>query len=1259
MKWIDTRDIRNWANRRDCQETLPLLVRKLIRATSNSIQNIKFPSGDNVLIGGWDGILEMAEETEYLPLGVSLWEFGANKDTKGKADSDYEKRTDNPLGYNPKDSTYIFVTPRLWKNGEEWADERKKEGKWKDVIVINAEVLEEWIELAPTVGAWLARHIGKYPDGGIQSTDDFWDEWSTGPKFNLNTDILLGGRKKEQEKVFELTCQPTILTVQGFSREESLAFIISCFKSETNREEDFFSRSIIVDNVEAFRELSIQDTPLILIPRFEDNGIFNRAIHKGHSIFIPLGADSTSNWSNKIVLPQIERDSFVTALTKSGLNKEFAERYSKESARNITILRRQLEFTRTTPEWALPENVSDLLPALIIGRWDENFESDRNLISNIAGISYEEYIKKLSRWLFTPDSPILKIGSMWRLTSPFDVWSNASIHLSKSDFDLLNNSTIEILSEINPAFELEADKRYMAAIYGKTREYSSWAREGVVQSLILTSILGDELKFNLPGKASLWVDSIIAEFLKTEDKLLWKSFEGKLPLIAEASPSSFLSAVENLFEKENSPILALFDEEAGFLTSQSYHTGLLWALESLAWFPQYLSRAALLLARLAAVDPGGNLSNRPINSLGEIFKPWHYQTLSSFEERTQVLTLISHKEPDIAWEVLIRMLPDSGGATAFPTNKTRWRMFNLETEKPITYKEIYDTHSFAVDLLLSIIDNQESKLGKLIEESVTLSPQDRDKVLSYVESAISELSQVDYTIWHSTRKLLHHHRSFPDAQWALHEDDLVRYEKIYMDLIPSDDMVNAKWLFDDHWPQLPEGHQHKKESHDDYQKRIDDKRKDILVKLYNELGIGVITELASNVNESWFLGDISAFVISNEEDVLTLCNQLNEELINQRFIQGFINRKSIINGIDWAFKLYDGLKSQGFIDNSLAALFLPLNQTQELWEFIEKTNEEISVVYWKNIHPHFYHISKEEKIYGLEKLLINKRFISSINVSSHFIEELPSDLIIRILEKAGTETSDEQARFDSYRVNKLFETLDNRTDYDINSLFNLEWVYLPLLASYGNNRKPKRLHDELANNPTFFMDVIKWVYKPDDESKITENHDTLTEEQVNNRAKQSFDLLQSWKRIPGIDDSYKIDEDFLKDWIEKTRQLAVEYGRLDTIDSYIGKVLAQYPEVEGVIWPPSIICDIIESLNSDSLNRNFSSATFNKRGSSSRAAFAGGDIERDKASYFNKLALEHRNKYPVITSIFEKLEKGYELDAKQMDEQAERDRLDY
>lgn len=1257
MKWIDSTDISSWANRRDCQETLPLLVRKLIRATSGSIKNIKFPAGDNVLIGGWDGILELSEESEYLPLGTSLWEFGANKDVKGKADDDYEKRTLNPLGYTPEDSTYIFVTPRLWSKNNDWVEEKKLEGKWKDIKVINAEVLEEWIDEAPTVGAWFARHIGKLPSNGIQSTDDFWEEWSTGIKFNLNADILLGGRELAKSNVEKALDTPSIQSVKGLSREESLAFIISCFKSNLDKEEDFFSRSIIVDSLDAFRELSNTNNPLIIIPRIEDNGLFNRAVQNGHTIIIPLGADNTSNWGNRIDLPLIDRDSFVTALVDSGVTKEFAERYSKESARNITILRRQLEFTRNKPNWSASENVRDLIPALIVGRWNENYESDKQILAKISGSTYDEYIKQLSKWLYSSDSPVIKIGSTWRLTSPFDAWTNASIYLTKADFEMLSNTTLEVLSEINPAFELEPDQRYMASFLGKTREYSEWLREGVVQSLILTSILGCELNFDLPIKANNWVDNIISEFLKSEDPIVWKSFESKLPLIAEASPNAFLNAVEKLLSIDNSPILSLFEEDKGFISPNAYHTGLLWALEGLSWFPEYLSRASLILSKLASVDPGGSLSNRPINSLIEIFKPWHYQTLCSFEERIEVLKLIAKKQPDIGWELLIKMLPDAMGGVASPTNKTRWRMYHLSTENAVTYQEIYDTHSTAIELLMTLCDNQEQKMAKLVDESDKLFPKDREKVLEFVESKVGEIEHHQHSIWHTARKTLYEHRSHPDARWALPEEMLGGYESLYNLLMPTDNFSKTKWLFDDYQVQLPKGYRYKTDK-GEYQNEIKQIRIDAVRGYYEEQGLKGVFELQESVNQVGILGEIAGFVIDIEGDVYKICEQLNETP-NNYFIQNFISSKYYQYKFDWIIELFEKLKEKDFSSYSLSCLLIPIPQTKELWNFIEGTNETIKEYYWKNIHPHFYNIEAQDKIYGLEQLLHVKRFISAIDIASHYSNNIPSDLLVSILLKAGTEKSEEKKGFDSHDITRLFEELDLREDIDEDSIFRLEWIYLPLLASYGSPRKPKRLHAEMAKNPEFFVDVLRWAYKPTDDSEEQEIDESLTVEQIQNRGKQAFELLQSWKRIPGINDEGAVDFNFLSDWIEKVRDIAVAKRRLEVSESFIGKVLAYFPEPENGQWPSDEICEIIDSLNSERLNRSFRAEIFNKNGSTTRGAFDGGDIEWNKAKHFNNLAGLIRNKYPVVANIFEILANGYEEDAKRMDEQAKRDRLDY
>ncbi|GAB3742234.1 hypothetical protein [Spirosoma lituiforme] len=1257
MNWVDTTDLRAWANRRDCQETLPQLIRKLIRATSNSIKSIKFPSGENVLVGGWDGILVVSEETDYLPLGTSLWEFGANSDPKGKADDDYQKRTDNPLGFDPAESTFVFVTPRLWTKGEEWIKEKKKDGIWKDIRVINAERLEEWLEAAPTVAAWLAiKHLGKYPNEGIRPADDFWDEWSSGPKISLQPQILLGGRRPQVNELLSSIENPALTAIQGTSRDEALAFVISAFKDNPDKEEDFFARSLIVDTPEAFRQLSVLKTPLIFIVRFEDEGIFNRAIKNGHNVIVPLGADAAENWSDKIILPKIDRDSFIKSLVESGISEELAEKYSRESLRNITVLRRTLEFVRNTPDWAKSENVSDIIPALLVGKWDENYESDKEIVARLANSSYEEYTKKLTRWLHTADSPIIKIGNTWRLASPLDVWTNASKYLIRDDFAKLQDCFLEVMNEVNPAFELDPQQRHMATIYGKTRQYSGWIREGITQSLILVSVFGNQLRFDLPGSAESLVNHTVAHLLANTDPLLWKSFEHYLPLIAEAAPSEFLNQVDNHLKSDGSSILDLFQEEPGFLTANSYHTGLLWALEGVAWLPEYLSRSSLILAKLSAADPGGRLSNRPINSLSGVFKPWYYQTLASFTERVDVLKLIAAKEPEVGWTLLIRMLPEGGREVGHPNHKMRWRRFDEISNKPVSYREMWEMHSVVVDILVSIFDYSELKLTKLIKQSVSMSWPDRDKVLSFIKLNFDKVNQTTYQAWHAVRGVLSHHRSFPDAEWALHTDDLARYEELFNLLEPTDEVIKVQWMFDEQWPSFPEGIERLKLSHEEQQQFIDDKRVAGLKSIYNEYGIEKIKELSAIVKEPIILGDTAGRIVDDEQDILAAAELLNSD-DTSGFFRGFIFRKSVVNGTEWAIQLYRQLEQTGYTNARLAFVLLPLNQSGNVWNFIDSLDEEVGKAYWLKVQPHFYHISIEEKIRGLNYLLDHKRYVSAIHACTSFVEEIPTELLVKILVKLATERAEENGQLQGYEVQRSFEVLNNRDDVERQTLIQLEWFYLSILENYGRGRNTKHLHDELSQNPEFFIEVFKWVHKPGEGSSEVES-ENLNSEQLQNRGLHAYELLESWKKIPGVDKDGHIDKEFLNGWISRVRELADQYGRLEAADSYIGRSLAQYRE-DVDHWPPDEICSVIEQINTDSIKAGFSSATYNKRGFSSRGPFDGGVRERELVAYFNRLAEYHRNRFPIVTTILERLAKGYEQEAKREDDDAERSSLDY
>jgi len=141
--FVTARDIINWTetNKREAEETLPLLVRKLILFSCKP-KEIDFDSGDLVQIGGWDGILEVEQSNPFIPNGISGWEFGTDKGVNNKANDDYEKRTADPNPLDQAKTTFVFVTSRLWKDKKSWVTTRQKENAWKDVKGINAGDLE-------------------------------------------------------------------------------------------------------------------------------------------------------------------------------------------------------------------------------------------------------------------------------------------------------------------------------------------------------------------------------------------------------------------------------------------------------------------------------------------------------------------------------------------------------------------------------------------------------------------------------------------------------------------------------------------------------------------------------------------------------------------------------------------------------------------------------------------------------------------------------------------------------------------------------------------------------------------------------------------------------------------------------------------------------------------------------------------------------------------------------------------------------------
>lgn len=1261
MRWIDTTDFKNWASRRDCQEHLPLVIRRLIRATARDISHIVFPAGDSIVYPGWDGILKVSEGTEYIPEGLSVWEIGSNEDIKKKAEKDYQKRKANPGTVTPSYTTFIFVTPRIWSDKDKWCEEKKKENFWRDVRCYDARILEQWLEQAPAVAAWLGRYLRIYP-AGVIALEDWWNEWSNVTNPPLTSKLVLAGRSNQVENVRKwLNAFSSVTAVQATTREESIAFLAAIIDTLSDAAREFyFSRSLVVENPESFRQVTVTSkSGLLIIPQFEEIEGTSLAEQKGHHVYVALAPDNKVT-AEKVVLPRPGRDPFISALKEIGLSEEDAQKYSRDTGRSLTVLRRRLMKIKGQPEWAKGNSARDIIPALLAGGWDESREADKDVINQLSGEVYDSYSKRISLWLHKPDPPILKVGTWWRLVSSLDAWFAVAPFLTDSDLQQFKSITLHVLKTINPKLDLEPEKRWMSSVYGKNPAYSGTLREGLAQTLILIAVFGDDAQLSVSTNSQSWVDNVVRELLHEADWKLWHSLSDVLPFIAEASPSSFLDAVESSLSQNQPPIMGMFSETDDAFTSSSAHPSLLWTLEGLAWSPQLLGRITLILGKLAKLDPGGRLPNRPANSLRTIFLLWLPHTYTPLEKRLEAIDTLINREPEIGWELLIALMP-RGHDSCSPTHKPRWRQFSERTDNTITIAEYLESVEAITSRLLihSNIDGQ--RWVKILEYFSDLPPKEREKIIEQLSSCADKISNSRSDLWSALRKILSRHRSFPDANWALPEQELKEIEKIYQLLKPENVIESFCWLFDEHRLYLPEGKEigdHKKS-----EQIIAEHRKQAVKEIKSELGFAGLIKIVEQTKNPWLVGTVVSEIDLSTEEEQKLFSLLEEEDKNKdNFVQGFIYCRSLQEGDEWISNLVKIARSQQWPETKTVNLFIAFPQKRIVWDLLGSFDKRVQEDYWRQCIVRLFDLPVEDKIYALKQLLYVKRHFTALDTAALFVEEIPADLISEILQKAATEKSEEEFEEEfhnkSYNVERLFEVLDISPKIKEQDIARLEWLYLPILANVGSSRPSKILHRELANNPEFFAEVIRYIYRPKNEDKKMDD-DPLSQELKQQRAHLSWELLHSWKTIPGSDEKGLIDYEKLKAWVDKARELCEKEDRKEVGDTHIGQVLAYSMSGEEGIWPPEAVCKIIDEIQSDKLDNGFMIAVFNKRGVVTKSPFEGGQQERALAEQFRQYADIWITRYPRTASILLKIADGYENEARQEDQRAERRNLAY
>jgi len=459
-------------------------------------------------------------------------------------------------------------------------------------------------------------------------------------------------------------------------------------------------------------------------------------------------------------------------------------------------------------------------------------------------MDFNSWIASLREVLQEQDNPLVLRNGHWEVADRKALWDALGSRIFDAHLDQFKDCAVEVLTELDPQFELPTEERYTARIYGKVLKHSSGLRKGMSETLALLGNYGDTLINCSQHKPQSTSVLSIREILEQADWQLWGSLNDLLPTLAEAAPGAFLNAVEKALQQTPCPFDELFAQEGTGISGRNYMTGLLWALEGLAWSEEYLVRVSMILAELASHDPGGNWANRPANSLTTILLPWHPQTLAPIDKRITSIKAIRTDFPDLAWKVLISLLPNQHQATS-GAYKPKWR-HNLpkDWEPKVTNNEYWDQVTDYSELSVEIALKDLDKLKQLVSNLDNLPKRSFDALLEHLSSvAITDLPENErLPIWTSLTEFARKHRRFADAKWALDAELVTRIEATADRLTPTSPEGLHRRLFSNRDFDLYE----ERGNSEDQRKKLDERRQKAIQEILSASGLkGVLTFIDS------------------------------------------------------------------------------------------------------------------------------------------------------------------------------------------------------------------------------------------------------------------------------------------------------------------------------------------------------------------------------------------------------------------------------
>ena len=1080
--------------------------------------------------------------------------------------------------------------------------------------------------------------LGK-PATSVESIEYWWERFSTMTSPPISSQIVLAGRADSAAQLLELLEEDRLFTtIRARSVDDVLGFVAATML--TTPEElraGLLARTLIVHDAAALRQLDSSETLLILLPFDEQMQREAELVRSNHILFMceqDVPAD--------IELPDIDIAAVTTHLTDDGVERTLAAELGRAAGMSLRRFQRAARAAQRPspqPEWRTAFAHRDVRRAWLLRSWTTARSGDTEAFRSLVGKPFEDVEDELQQAARGADPIFSNVGSVWSVVSPSDYWGHVKPQLSGADLEAFERIVQDVLGAVDPALDLPADERWLAAMRGKSRVHSRELRRGLATTLALIGTKGEKSSLGSGLIGGPWVGRVLfALFTRVnadESGQLWASLTDVLPLLAEAAPDVFLRALDIAIAHPETLISQMFtDNGDDSFTTSSPHTGLLWALEVTAWLPEHYGQSINALAGLAQIDPGGRLSNRPFGTLKDILRPWLPQTLVDFKERMEGLRALIRRFPATGAKLLIALLPD-GHDVATPNAKPKFRV-EVPEVRHADRREYVEAATVLVTELLPLLRGHAELWPDFIPHLRDLLPADRERVYAELPGAIERMAPEQRTaLWEAAQDLIRRHREFIDAWWAVSEGELGRLEMAITAAEPPDPRDTSRWLFDDTHPDIGIG-----KATDEYDATVGQLRVKALKQIIDTHGVAGLEQYVVTIKYPRLMGQVLADAAG--VDNLAIMEHLDDKVGQlSDFAMGYADQMAR-QDLKFPFEHLNRFEGRPLAQARLLQVAADLPAA---WVKAKELGHEIDQAYWAEFtiwgRRNFALVDEASR-----GLLDHGRPAAALDLMQLYMHggrHRPNpEYVMEGLRSLGSGEGD-LGRLSSYELETLIEYL-RQSDVDEDAVAMLEWKALPAL---GLEPRGLFLERKLARDPEFFVQVLSLCFR----SKNTEEASDVPQDVATN----AYQLLRSWQTIPGTAGRNEpVDLDALTAWYARAKQLLLEAGRLDIGQEVIGQVLAHAPTDEDGLWPCKPVRSFVEQVASEHLEAGLGAECFNKRGVTRRSLDEGGAPEYALADQYAGWAARMATTAPRTAAVFRSLADGYRLDGQREDDEAQR-----